>query len=333
LCRAACAAAAVLASTVVVVAAGDVYRGDIDARRIDQFLVGSNETRFGALEFVGGLEMVSRQQHFGALSAIRFIDAGQNFLGVADTGFWYSGRVERDGEMRPAGFSDFLMREMPDRSGGFSGRKWETDAEGLALTGPGSGVVSFERDHRVVAFDYTSLDTTQPAMGRSIDFLVPTRELRQNRGFETLAKSTDDSAFAGALIGVTEKSLNKAGDIFAAVFDGPRKGIFFVKRVGDYDVTDGAFLPDGDLLLLEREFSMATGVAMRLRRIAGDTITKGATVDGPIILEADMRYQIDNMEGLDVWTRADGATMISLVSDDNHSILQRNLYLEFRYFE
>ena len=29
------------------------------------------------------------------------------------------------------------------------------------------------------------------------------------------------------------------------------------------------------------------------------------------------------------WIRADGAQMVSLISDDNHSILQRNLYLEF----
>ena len=51
--------------------------------------------------------------------------------------------------------------------------------------------------------------------------------------------------------------------------------------------------------------------------------------DGPVLFTADMSYQIDNMEGLDVWTRDDGALMVSIVSDDNHSILQRNLYLEF----
>jgi hypothetical protein len=42
-----------------------------------------------------------------------------------------------------------------------------------------------------------------------------------------------------------------------------------------------------------------------------------------------MTFQIDNMEALDVWRREDGATMISMMSDDNYSILQRNLYLEF----
>jgi hypothetical protein len=47
------------------------------------------------------------------------------------------------------------------------------------------------------------------------------------------------------------------------------------------------------------------------------------------LLEADMGYQIDNIECLDVWQRTDGTVMVSLASDDNHSILQRNLYLEF----
>ena len=68
---------------------------------------------------------------------------------------------------------------------------------------------------------------------------------------------------------------------------------------------------------------------MRLRRIHGETIAKGQVADGPVLFTADMSFQIDNMEGMDVWRRDDGATMVSLISDDNHSILQRNLYLEF----
>jgi len=102
-----------------------------------------------------------------------------------------------------------------------------------------------------------------------------------------------------------------------------------VKRNGNFDITDGAFLPDGDLLLLERSYTMAEGVKMRLRRIYGESIARGAVADGPVLLEADMSYQIDNMEGLDIWRRGDGAQVVSLISDDNHSILQRNLYLEF----
>ncbi|MBN9053567.1 MAG: esterase-like activity of phytase family protein, partial [Rhizobiales bacterium] len=97
-----------------------------------------------------------------------------------------------------------------------------------------------------------------------------------------------------------------------------------------WDITDGAFLPNGDLLLLERRFRLLDGMGMRIRRIDGDTIRPGAVVDGEVLIDADLRQQIDNMEGLDVVAMAKDDIRIIVVSDDNHSILQRNLMLEFR---
>ena len=52
-------------------------------------------------------------------------------------------------------------------------------------------------------------------------------------------------------------------------------------------------------------------------------------------LQSDICSALESLEPTarfahDVWQRADGATMVSLMSDDNHSLLQRNLYLEFR---
>jgi hypothetical protein len=218
------------------------------------------------------------------------------------------------------------MQQMSDRAGNASDRKWEVDAEGLAVK-DGVATVGFERDHRVAQFRIEPDD--MKAAIADLDFLVPERELRSNRGFETVTHAHPHGQHAGGLVIVSEKSLDKKGNIFAAIIEGPNKGIFTVKRNGEFDVTDGAFLSNGDLLLLERSYSMATGVKMRLRRIYGETIAKGAVADGPVLFEADMGYQIDNMEGLDVWTREDSAQMVSIISDDNHSILQRNLYLEF----
>ena len=218
------------------------------------------------------------------------------------------------------------MQQMSDRAGKVSNRIWEVDAEGLAVK-DGTATVGFERDHRIARFRIEP-DDMKAAVGE-LDFLIPEGELRQNRGFETVAHAHPHGRHEGGLVIVSEKSLDREGNIFAAIVEGPNKGIFTVRRNGEFDITDGAFLPDGDLLLLERSFSMASGVKMRLRRIFGESIAKGAVADGPVLYEADMGYQIDNMEGLDVWTRADGAQMVSLISDDNHSILQRNLYLEF----
>ena len=92
---------------------------------------------------------------------------------------------------------------------------------------------------------------------------------------------------------------------------------------------DLAFAPNGDLLLLERKFSWTAGVAMRLRRIALSSITPASLVDGKILIAADMGYQIDNMEGLSVHRDASGALVLTVVSDDNFSPLQRTILLQF----
>jgi hypothetical protein len=54
-------------------------------------------------------------------------------------------------------------------------------------------------------------------------------------------------------------------------------------------------------------------------------------VDGPPLIFADMAYQIDNMEGLAVHRAGDGATVLTLISDDNFSPLQRTVLLQFTW--
>ncbi len=56
-------------------------------------------------------------------------------------------------------------------------------------------------------------------------------------------------------------------------------------------------------------------------------------VDGPIIFEADLGFEIDNMEGLSVHRSAAGETVLTLISDDNFSIIQRTLLLQFTLAE
>ena len=319
------ALAAALAITPVV-AGAPLEKVEVATRPITAFRIGSNETRFGPLEFVGGLEMTSPEGNFGALSAFRFTAPGSDFVGVADTGFWFYGTVEHDGDGRPAAITGFRMEQMVDGNGTVIRKKWLVDAEGLDVR-DGIATVGFERNHRISQFKIAPGD--MKAAFRDLDFLIPANELRMNRGFETVTRANPYGQHEGGLVVVSEKSLDKNGNIFAAIIEGPHKGIFTIKRSGDFDITDGAFLPDGDLLLLERSFTVAEGVKMRLRRISGELVAKGAVADGPIVFSADMAYQIDNMEAMDVWQRADGAVMVSLMSDDNHSMLQRNLYLEF----
>lgn len=307
-----------------------VQEMEVVARPIDRFRIGSDEARFGTLTFEGGLELRSPARHFGSISGFRFLTPGRDFIGVADTGFWLYGRVERDARGRATGIADYRMSEMVDADGTPFRDKLRADAEGLTVR-DGVATVVFERDHRVEEYEIRP-EGMGPARA-ALDFLVPRHELRRNSGFEAIDHAPPDSPLEGARVVVTERSLDPRGNLFAAVLEGPRKGIFLVRRHAPFDVTDGAFLPDGDLLLLERSYSIGTGVAMRLRRIPGGDIRPGNLVDGPVLLEAGMTHQIDNMEALDIWRREDGALIASILSDDNHSLLQRTLYLEFRIDE
>jgi hypothetical protein len=306
------------------------YAGEpakIISRQISDFHIGRDETRFGPLEFLGGLEMVSSNSLFGSLSSIRMRPDGKSFVGVLDTGHWLTGSIERDAKGRLSGLSDVEVTPMRDRVGRAYEGKGRMDAEGVALDGD-RVLVSFEQNHRVDVYPDPGFVDSRALS--TINILIPRKELRGNRGLETVAVAPASSPLKGAPVIIAERSLDDDGNRLAAILDGPLKGRFAVENDGSYDPTDGAFLPGGDLLLLERRFNMAEGIGMRIRRIKGADIKPGAVVNGELLVEGNFNFNIDNMEGIDAFRAADGTTHIILVSDDNHSILQRNLMLEFR---
>ncbi|HMJ44175.1 MAG TPA: esterase-like activity of phytase family protein, partial [Pseudolabrys sp.] len=150
-----------------------------------------------------------------------------------------------------------------------------------------------------------------------------------NKSLECLAAAPKNSSLAGSLIVVTEESLDAAGNHRSFLIKGGHVDRFTVTRSDDFDVTDCTILLPGDLLLLERRYSPARGVAMRIRSVPLAAIKPGALADGKTLIEADLGYQIDNMEGIAVHRNAAGETIITVVSDDNFSPLQRNLLLQF----
>ena len=137
----------------------------------------------------------------------------------------------------------------------------------------------------------------------------------------------------GTLIAISERGLDTAGNINGFLLGGPSPGSFAVKRSSSYDVSDAALLPGGDVLLLERKFSWTSGLTVRMRRLALGEIKPGATVDGAVLFEADLGYEIDNMEGLSVHRNAEGEIILTLISDDNFLPFQRTLLLQFTLAE
>ncbi len=297
---------------------------------ISEFKTGAGD-RFGQLQFLGGLVMATKNGEMGAVSSIRLLPDQIHFISIMDTGHWATGAIERDADGRLSGIKDYEITSMRD-SGSNAGRdhKDNLDAEGMVFDGDRI-LVSFERDHRINTYPRQGFETAEPlSTERPVkgDY-----RLRGNGGIETVMKAPADGPLEGATVWIAERSYDANGNFIAGVQSGPRKGVFHVERVGAYDATDGVFLKDGSFLLLERKFGLTEGIGMRIRRFKGDDIAPGKTISGTIVMEADFSHQIDNMEGIEAFTAADGSTHLLLVSDDNHSLIERNLLLEFKMLD
>jgi hypothetical protein len=290
-----------------------------------------SRTGFGALTFRGGLELQSKQPHFGGLSAIRIAEDGRSLLALTDAGDWLTGTLRHEGQA-PAGLGDAEMRPIIGPAGTSLAATGDQDSESLAIDGK-TLFVGIERDNMILRFDTSAQGLG--ARGQAVPVPAEIKRLRFNSGLEAMVFAPKGHPLAGALIAVAERSPQAgASTIPGFLIGGPKPGAFQIARSKDFDITDAALLPGGDLLLLERFFSPLRGVAMRLRRFAATDLAPGATLEGTVLIEADMGYQVDNMEGLSVHRDPQsGEIVLTLVSDDNFSILQRTILLQFTYRE
>lgn len=301
-------------------------RIQVNARPIEYFDArDATRRRFGALEFRGGIELTSPYKEFGGLSAFRVTPDGDRFLSLSDKGRWLRGRlVYRDGRL--AGVTDAEMAPILAADGRpITALGWY-DTESLAEDG-GTLYVGLERVNRVLRFDYGRLGLL--ARGQPIALPPEIAKLPNNRGLECLVVIPKPLADAGTLIAISERGLDAAGNIKGFLIGGQHPGTFSVKRSDDFDVTDCAIGPAGDLFVLERRFSWTAGVAMRVRMVPLANVQPGATVDGKTLIVADMGYQIDNMEGLSLHRDKAGDTVLTMISDDNFSFVQRTILLQF----
>jgi len=284
-----------------------------------------SRVRFGELEFRGGLALTSDYEPFGGISALHMEADGSHFLALSDKGSWLRARIVYDNG-KPAGIADAEMAPMLGPDGrSLAARGWY-DTESFAEA-DGALYVGIERVEKIVRFDYARDGLN--ARGQPIEVPADFKTFTYNKSLECLAAPPQGSPLAGTLIAVTEHSLDAQGNHRAYLLNGGQAARFSVKRSGGFDVSDCAILAPADLLLLERSYSPVRGVAMRIRRIPLGLIKPGALVDGAPLIEADLAYQIDNMEGIGLHRNAAGETIVTLISDDNFSVLQRNLLLQF----
>jgi hypothetical protein len=282
-----------------------------------------SQTRLGQLIWRGGLELTSPSKHFGGFSGLLVESGGKKLTAVTDRGMWFRAELVYDGDGVLSGLQAAEMGALKEADGRPTEGKSRQDAEAMAHLHDGSILVAFEQDHRLARLPEGAAPDAPP-----VTFPAPqaATDLPNNLGLEALAAWPD-----GRILAATEN--REAGAHAAFLFtDGQWQALSFT-AVDQHRPTGADVLPNGDLLLLERRYSPAAGLSIRLRRVPERDIRQGARIMGEEIARFEPPLTYDNMEALAVWRDAQGRILVALLSDDNFNILQRTLLLLFEIVE
>ncbi len=283
------------------------------------------QTRIGRLAWRGGIEINSPSIRLTGLSGLLISANGKKFTAVTDEGFWISAAIAYDANGFLTGLSNGQTRHLRGTNGKRMKGKSNEDAEAMTEIADGSILVAFERKHRILL--YPPGDNPLRNNAEPLPVPVGMEELSNNKGIEALVTLADDSVLALAE--------GKDGDTVTPAFlwrDGVWAQLRY-RRFGSYRPSGAARLPNGDLLILERRFTLLEGVGIRLARLPAAAVVAGALLQPVEVARLLPPLTLDNMEAIDVRQNERGETLVYMLSDDNNSIIQRTLLLMFAFEE
>jgi hypothetical protein len=248
---------------------------------------------------------------------------------VSDHGQFVSGQLIYDEQHRPLSLVGVQIDPIQNSKGAALPRAYARDAEALAIImrdGVAAGVrVGFENLTRVADFDLTN--GVPHGAAREVTIPKWLTETRTNQTLEAVCIAPAASPVAGSTLLLTEGVIDDDGQHAAYLLGRNDKGQLSYQSGTGTDPTDCAFLPNGDLLVLERGIQLIS-FHMRLKRVPAAEVKPGAHMVGETLLEST-GTDIDNMEGVAVHTGPDGTTRITIISDNNFNDWERSLLLEF----
>ena len=289
--------------------------------------------RVGALEFVAGFKLSSDHPAFGGLSGLTLGRDGQSFLIVSDQGHWIGGRLRLAPGGALIGLDDVEIGPLRRPNGqAVLIRDALHDAEAVEYLEDGSVIVSFERSHRIWRYpphprwQFHSSGRITAAKATPFIAFDALAKLPENGGIEAMAPLGE-----GVLLLVPEEANENSGKRTGWLWRRGRSYPLEYQSTGGFEPTDFAVLPGGDLLALERDFSLVGGARARLVRIKKADIRPMALLSGTEIARLQHPLSVDNFEGLAIARAPDASVFVYLLSDDNHfSLLQDTLLLQFR---
>lgn len=277
----------------------------------------------GDLQFAGAVEVLSIDPYVGGLSGLAVGPDGSRFLAISDRGTWFAGRIAYE-DGRLTGIDNVTRAPMLDwRGQGLS--FGENDSEGLTIAGD-RVVVSFEGFHRLWRYslpDPAYFETIFRQSALAVGKFDGLADQPSNGGIEAVATLPQ-----GGILAISEEARTEAGHARAWRVHEDRVDSLALSVSDDFKPTDAAALDNGDVVVLERRYSLLGGMAARLRHIPASRIRAGSVMEADTLAVLAPPITVDNMEGLAVFREGDGYRLI-LVSDDNFNVLQRTIVMSF----
>jgi hypothetical protein len=301
----------------------------VTALPIKTFMSAPVGQRVQGLIWRGGIVMQSAADTFGGLSGIGYTGPNGQLVMVSDRGSFITGQLLYDDGGQPLGLIGVKINPIQNSKGAELPRAYTRDAEALAVVErngvPSAVRVGFENLTRVADFQLVDGMPTGPA--REVKIPKFLTDARTNETLEAVCIAPPGSPVAGSTLLLTEGIIDDDGQHAAYLLGNNDKGPLSYISGSNTNPTDCAFLPNGDLLVLERGVALIA-FQMRLIRVPAADVKPGARLRGEQLLQVT-GGDIDNMEGLAVHNGPDGKTRITIISDNNFNDWERNLLLEF----
>ncbi|MBN8808593.1 MAG: esterase-like activity of phytase family protein [Sphingomonas sp.] len=275
-------------------------------------------TRVGALTYLGGVALSSRDPAFGGFSSLSV--AGDRFTLLSDGGNIVLFRMDAAFRIGEAAFGDLPAGP------GVGWEKKDRDSESMTLD-PATGQVwvGFERYNAIWRY---APGLRLPAMGVAPAAM---RDWQANGGPEAMMRLHDGRFLVIAESDPRDRDGPRPALMFAGdpVAHPDRLWRFHYRPPAGYDVSDATELPDGRVLILNRTFALPFRWGAVLTVIDPRAVKPDQVVAGTEIARFAPPLTLDNYEGLAI-TREGDTTILWIVSDDNQLFLQRSLLLKFR---
>ena len=284
----------------------------ISVEAIDRGTKEQQDAAISGATFAGAWHLTSDEPNFGGLSGLDTMRSG-SLLAVTDGGAFVWIGIDPE-TATPDGIGSIAYMRGAD--GDLLSGKREADSEGLVFE-DGLALVSFERDHRIEAFDLEGCGASAlAARVADLPAIIGGKKVPDNKGPEALSLLPDGAMRAGFEFRKSE------GSPSGLIMDDGGLGML------EYAGQSGVYLLTG----VDQQSDMGVQLFRAYDPVRGNrSLIYVYDADGQRAkIELKAPLPVDNFEGVAFGKNGDGATRIWLISDDNFNPdKQRTLLFAF----